>query len=84
MHKVRKWNKANIKNYIEIFIKSPFKVVQKKSNKRIYIKRNIKNIVGIDIKPEFPKNPHIIIKNDFKDSIEKKSLELILKIKKII
>ena len=84
MHKVRKWNKANIRNYIEIFIKSPFKVVQKKSNKRIYKKRNIKNIVGIDIKPEFPKNPHIVIKNDFKDSIEKKSLELISKIKKII
>ena len=80
MHKVRKWNKANIRNYIEIFIKSPFKVVQKKSNKRIYKKRNIKNIVGIDIKPEFPKNPDILIKNDFKTSTNSLSKILLKKI----
>ena len=37
-----------------------------------------------DIKPEYPNNPHIIIKNDFKKSLNEKSQELILKIKKIV
>ena len=83
MKKVRIWNKSNIKNYLEIFIKSPLNIVRKLSRKKIYQKKNIQDVVGLDIKPEYPTNPHIIIKNDFKDSIEKKSQELISKIKKI-
>ena len=84
MKKVRIWNKKNIKNYLEIFIKSPINTVRKLSKKKIYKKKYIQDVVGLDIKPEYPNNPHIIIKNDFKDSIEKKSQELILKIKKIV
>ena len=80
---IRIWNKKNQKNYIEIYIRTNVKKIIKNKKKKIYL-NNTSQLVGIDIKPEFPKNPHIIIKNDFKDSIEKKSLELILKIKKII
>ena len=83
MKKVRSWNKKNIQNYLEIFIKSPINKVRKLSKKKIYKKKYIQNVVGLDIKPEYPNNPHIIIKNDFKDSIEKKAQELISKIKKI-
>ncbi len=84
MKKIRDWNSNNIKNYLEIFIKAPVKTLVRKSNKKVYRKKNINNVVGLDIKPEYPSNPHITIKNDYKKSIEKISKELVSKIKKII
>ena len=48
--KIRQWNRKNIKNYIEIYI-------AKENYKKFEIKKKLrKNIVGIDIKAEFPKN----------------------------
>ena len=84
MKEVRSWNRKNIQNYLEIFIKSPFNTVHKLSKKKIYQTKYIQDVVGLDIKPEYPTNPHIIIKNNFKYSLEKKSKELISKIKKIV
>ena len=52
--------------------------------KKIYHKKNIGDIVGINIKPEFPKNPDIVINNSFKKSINFLSKELVNKIKKTI
>ena len=40
--------------------------------------------MGLDIKPQFPKNPHIIIRNYFDKNLDVKAKELISKIKKII
>ena len=37
---------------------------------------------GVDIKPEFPRKPHITIKNDFSKSLAELSKELKTKIKK--
>ncbi len=82
--KPRKWNKQNIKNYVEIYVKSNLKKIIRLRKKKIYHKKNIKNLVGIDIVPEFPKKPNIIINNFFSKSKEKISKELVLKIKKII
>ncbi len=82
--KPRKWNKQNIKNYVEIYVKSDLKKIIRLRKKKIYHKKNIKNLVGIDIVPEFPKKPNIIINNFFSKSKEKISKELVLKIKKII
>lgn len=80
----RKWNRKNIPNYIEIYIKSNIKKIIKLGRKKIYHKKNIKNIVGFDIKPEFPKKPNIIITNSFKLSKEKMSKIIIKKIEKIL
>ena len=82
--KPRKWNRQNIKNYVEIYVKSDLKKIIRLKKKKIYHKKNIKNLVGIDIVPEFPKKPNIIIKNFFSKSKEKISKELVQKIKKII
>ncbi len=78
-HKVRKWNKANINNYVEIYIKSDIQEIIKKKNKFFY-KGNYKNIVGKNLKAEFPKSPDIIIKNNFTKSLKTLSGELIKKI----
>jgi len=40
------------------------------SGKTTIAKKFNKNIVGFDIKPEFPKNPDIVITNDFSKSID--------------
>ena len=78
-HTVRKWNRSNIKNYIEIYIQSDIdKIIKQK--KKFFYKGNYKNIVGKNIKPEFPKFPNVIIKNDFKKSVNDLSKELIKKI----
>ena len=78
-HNVRKWNKSNISNYIEIYIQSDInKIIGQK--KKFFYKGNYKNIVGKNIKPEFPKFPNVIIKNDFKKSVNDLSKELIKKI----
>ncbi len=79
MHKVRAWNKKNIKNYVEIYIKSNLKKIIKKGKKRIY-HQNKDNIIGLDIKAEHPKNPHIVLHNYFKKDINAHSKELMIKI----
>ena len=54
-NKIRTQNK-NIQNYVEIFIQSNLrKIIVKR--KKIYYK-GLKNIVGLDIKPELPKKPN--------------------------
>lgn len=82
--KPRKWNRKNIKNYVEIYVKSDLKKIIRLRKKKIYHKKNIKNLVGVDIVPEYPKKPNIIINNVFSKSKEKISRELIQKITKII
>ena len=46
--------------------------------------KNKSNIVGIDIKAEYPIKPHIIIKNNFTKPLDIISDELYKKIKKNI
>ena len=73
------WSK-NIDNLIKIHIKTSVKDIMDFGKKRnFYI--SSKNIVGKDIKPSFPKNPHITINNDFKKSINKLSIEVMEKFK---
>tara|TARA_Y100000996_G_C22349557_1_gene572190 strand:+ start:233 stop:751 length:519 start_codon:yes stop_codon:yes gene_type:complete len=79
-HDVRKWNRINIENYLEIYIKTSLKKIIKKRYTKIYKKKT--KLVGIDIKPEFPKKPDITINNNFNKSIDKLSNELFIKINK--
>ena len=67
---MRSWNKKNIKNYLEIYIKADLDKIIRFKKKKIYFSKKKQQIVGVNIKPEFPKNPNIIIKNNFDKSIE--------------
>ena len=80
-HKPRIWNKKNITHYIEIYIKSEIRKIISRRKKKIY-KKN-KNLVGINIKAEFPKNPDIIIENNLDDNLDMLSKNLTKKIFKI-
>jgi len=50
---------------------------------KFFYKGNYKNVIGKNIKAEFPQSPHIIIKNDFNKSINVLTKELINKIIKL-
>jgi len=78
----RDWNRANIDNYIEIYIKTNIKKIINFKKKKIYFFKSKKNIVGLDIQPQFPKKPDIIVINDFNKSITDLKNEILIKINK--
>ena len=84
MEKVRSWNKKNITNYLEIYIKSDLKKIIKIKKKKIYHEKSVGDIVGLSIKPEFPQNPDIILNNNLKNDIEYLAKQLLNKIQKKI
>ncbi len=82
-NKTRMWNKKYISNYLEIYVKSDIEKIIKSGKKKIY-KKYKKNIVGLDIKAEYPKAPDITIENDFSESLRNISKKLLFKIEKIL
>ena len=64
----RKWNRSNVKDYKQVYLKTSMDVLIRRETKGLYenaIKGNIKNVVGIDIEfipPE--EDSDIIINND--------------------
>ena len=73
--KIQNFKKKNINNYFEIFIDSNF--FKNKKIKRI--SKKSKNVVGINIKPEYPKDPNIRYYNNF-DIYLKSSSNIIFKL----
>ena len=80
VHSARKWNRTNIDNYIEIYIKSNLRNIKNLNKKKIYHKKKPGKIIGIDIKAELPKEPDITIINSFNKSPNILSKNLLKKI----
>jgi len=78
INRPRNWNRKNIENYLEIYIKSEIDKIKNINKKKTYKQK--KNIVGIDIKPQFPTRPDIVIENNFDKSLNKLKKELLRKI----
>ena len=60
--KVHQWNRKNISGYIEIFIDVPMEELQKRDKKQIYKKAmtgQLKNVYGVDLQADYPKNPDV-------------------------
>lgn len=62
-----KYNRKNLKNYTEIYIKTDMKKLLKNKNKPFY-KFKTKNVWGLDLMPQFPKDSEIVIENNFDKS----------------
>jgi len=80
---IRDWNRANINQYIEIYIKVPFSKILEKDKNQLFskaFKKEEKNVVGVDITIEEPKNPDIVLLNDMKLSVNDVANDLIKKI----
>jgi adenylylsulfate kinase-like enzyme len=78
-HELHKYNRKHLKNYIEILIDANFKKTELRKQKFFY-KNKVKNVWGRDIITEYPKRPHIVLKNDFTKNKNSLSIELIKKI----
>lgn len=59
---VRQWNRANIPNYKEIYIKASRDTLLQRNQKGLYTAG--KNVVGIDLPFEEPQTPDIVLPND--------------------
>lgn len=84
---VREWNRTNIKNYTEIFIDVPVPVLAKRNQKNLYsdVKSgNTKNVVGMDLELQLPKNPDVLLFNDGTQTPEEIFSTLIEKLDDII
>jgi adenylylsulfate kinase-like enzyme len=78
---IKQWDKE-IKNLFKIYIRTDLdKIIKFGKRKKIYSK---KNIVGLDIKPNFPNKPNIIIDNNFDKKLEKISNEIFITLNKQI
>ena len=78
-NEIRAYNQKKIENYIEIFIDANIKKIKKVSKKTHY-KKGQKNILGLDLKPELPKNPDIRIENNFLISTNEIAKKIMAKI----
>jgi adenylylsulfate kinase-like enzyme len=64
---IRAWNRAHYPSYKEIFLNVPMAVLRERDKKGLYSgaeNGTIKEVVGIDIKAEFPENPEFEFIND--------------------
>lgn len=82
-NEIYKYNKDNLKNYFEIYIKCDMQELIKRDQKGLYtqaLEGKIKDVVGIDIKFDKP-NPNLIIENSSQDKLDKKVDEIYNKLK---
>ena len=63
----RRWNRDNIPDYSEVYIKASMKTLLRRDIKNLYakaMKGEIVNVVGVDIPFPEPENPELVIEND--------------------
>jgi len=83
---IREWNKKNIKDYLEIYLKTDKKTLYGRDPKGIYknyLKGNIKNVVGEDIVFQEPVAPWMTIDNNSNNSSKEIIDSIVLKLKKM-
>lgn len=70
---IREWNRENIENYFEIYIKASVQTLQQRDQKGLYssyLAGENKELAGFQVGIEEPKHPDLILENDGKDTPE--------------
>lgn len=65
-HQVREWNRNHIEKYMEVYIKVPMEILKQRNQKELYSgieKERTQDVVGLDLPPEFPEAPDLVIEN---------------------
>lgn len=60
---VRAWNRENIENYREIYLKVTPETLYRRDQKKLY-SSGVKNVVGVDLPYDEPGHSHVVIQND--------------------
>ncbi|MBP9853703.1 MAG: adenylyl-sulfate kinase [Candidatus Omnitrophica bacterium] len=61
------WNRDNIVNYREIYLRVPLDILKKRDSKQIYSRNaqgTLNQVMGVDIQYDEPEQPDLIIEND--------------------
>ena len=66
---IRDWNRANIDNYKEIYIKVTRDTLYRRDQKRLY-SSGAKEVVGVDLPWDEPKCPDVVVENDGQETPE--------------
>lgn len=64
---VRDWNRENIENYFEVYLKVSEQVLLERNQKDLYNKAAqglVQNMLGFDLDFEEPKHPNLVFNND--------------------
>lgn len=67
---VRAWNRENIKNYQEVYLKVTSETLYRRDQKKLY-SSGTKNVVGVDLPWDEPGHSSIVIQNDGQEAPEK-------------
>src|SRR5580698_5599806 len=65
-HDVQRWNRENIPNYREIYLRVPMDELQRRDAKGIYAaarRGDLRDVVGLDVAAELPESPDLILDN---------------------
>lgn len=66
---VRDWNREHIENYKEIYVRAKRETLYRRDQKGLYTS-GIKDVVGVDLPYDEPKNPDALIENDGQETPE--------------
>lgn len=65
-HDVRRWNRSHIRHYLEIYLRVPVEELRLRDVKGLYAASDtgvVRDLVGVDIVPEEPEAPDLVIDN---------------------
>jgi len=82
-HDVRAWNRSNIPNYREIYIKVPMETLIERDQKKLYsraLRGEVENVMGMDLDFEEPINPDVVVNNDGSRTLDEVFSDLLNKI----
>lgn len=68
-NEIRQWNRENIENYKEIYIKVTRETLYRRDQKKLY-SSGAKNVVGVDLPYDEPETPDVVIQNDGQETPE--------------
>jgi len=63
----QKWNRANIPDYTEVYLKASLEILTKRDKNNLYasaLQGELKNVVGVDIPFPEPENADLVIDNN--------------------
>jgi adenylyl-sulfate kinase len=70
---VRRWNRENIDDYLEVYVKVPLVVLESRDQKKLYSEGKqglVSNVIGLDAVFEEPENPDLILDGSGETSLE--------------
>ncbi len=77
-NEIRAWNRENIENYREIYVKVTRETLYRRDQKGLY-SSGAKNVVGVDLPWDEPEQPDVVVQNDG----EERPMEIVARLEKI-